>query len=175
MYIYINVARVAGDVYFAESDGSFTSGRKAVGLSQTSLPATPPPRVTRQRSTSTVALPSVSPRVNAVTVDRYGGRDWPHDAQPRDTQDLTPPPPSPSPDPNMVPDTQVDEPEEETPKGSSRSVSKTSLVKGEKFDKYYHQTFSSTISSKTKRCANHIYTTYPHMDGWLVGRIWMYR
>ena len=36
------VARVAGDVYFAESDGSFTAGKKAVGLSRSSLPATPP-------------------------------------------------------------------------------------------------------------------------------------
>ena len=142
-------------------------GGKLWGLAKRAyLP--PPPRVTRQRSTSTVALPSVSPRVNAVTVDRYGGRDWPHDAQPRDTQDLTPPPPSPSPDPNMVPDTQVDEPEEKTPKGSSRSVSKTSLVKGEKFDKYYHQTFSSTISSEKKEmCKPYLHNIPTH--GWMVG------
>ena len=138
------VARVAGDVYFAESDGSFTAGKKAVGLSRSSLPATPPNRVHRPLSTSTVALPSVSPRAPAVTVDRYGGRDWPHDAQPRDTQDLTPPPPSPSPDPNMVCDTQVDDSEGETHKGPSSSVSTKSVAKGEKFDKYYHQTFSST-------------------------------
>lgn len=147
--MYHSHKALGGDVHMAEQDGSFTAGRKAVGLGQTSLSTeTPDVRTTQGRSRSTLVLPSQTP-YRAVTVDRYEGRDWPHDAQPRDTCDMTLPPPTPStlgvdgrePTPRAAP-TVLDTPMTAT---GGEIMDVQNIRNGDKFDKYYHKNLVGNI------------------------------
>lgn len=157
---------IGGDVQFAESDGAYTAGNKAVGLE--SLPATTPSRVHTVRSRSTVALPP-SPALQ----DPYS---WPHDAQPRDVEDFTPSVPTVR-DSSCWKSSSFLEETYERPtfpaqaflptgqdqacagEGGGKEQPRTAQpCKSDKFDKYYHQ----TLDCKCTRVAPYIHSRSQH-------------
>ncbi len=147
-----HIKSLGGDVQMAQQDGCYTAGLKAVGLgTNKDMTETPKARPTGGRTSSTIVFPPQSP-YRAVTVDRYGGRDWPHNAQPRDTCDMTPPPPTPSTlgvngckATQRAAPTVTDTPNTTT---SGEIMDVQNIRNGEKFDKYYHKNLVSNIFVK---------------------------